>query len=1580
MEQKAFVLTNKGMQRDLSISKTGESSAYENRNIRITATDKDTLLSVTNERGNKEVEGLAFNGELVGYGVLNSYLILFTHEEGTDYIYRVDCGAGFKSILIFSGDLGFDLEHPIETIVDYETEDIQKIYWIDGKHVLRFMNFSDSYLEKHLTSGELYNNPVFSFAGDTTWFDSNRASDTAPTVEVVKDHGGNSRENGVAQYFITYYNKNGQQTGIVYSSPLVYLAPNGRGGAGDETNTNRITLNVSGLDSTFEYIRIYQIIRTSLDTQAAAYIIGDASVIDGKAVFVDDGAHREATEASSFLFIGSQPVIANTMTQKDGTLFLGNLQSIGNKSIDELEDVVKQNSFILNGDEFTYGKDWESALVHFEYSNTKDLKSDMNHIPYVYAEGYYPYESQLEYTNAQISTFKGGEKYRFAVRFIRPDGTMSKSFWIGDKVNPYYPKMRTDAAIERSLAVCELPDAVIDAAKQAGFNSVQLMIAKATYADRSVQAQGLVCPTVFNVYDRTFGLGYSQPSWIYRPRNGGFSFGHFSVTAKSDTPQAEIQSSWWDGDVIPLPLYKEDKYGNITDSSFSPTKYKAFSFSAILQSVDGRKHGFYVFTAYYFTSLEPPSHMDWNTAVISTGQRTRSNYKQVALFWLDFYDKAGIPVTYRLSYDEIYNYVKNREDYRLPRTPFDLYSANNDRVFSSGQRQYFFVDENTLTLNSPELDEQSISIDRNAGLNFRLIGASYFTGNISDYTISADNRKYPNEHNLLYNFSHRNLSLDTDSLGAWPLFIEYGYTKQSDTEYKIIYSQYSYMMYMWHKTGGIPSYSFDNETWSTLKSKQFCNLNFSYYTAFNNYHENEWSVSPDDIRQITPLGAKLYELKHNRLNETYTVDVDRFITMPDEFKYPVFNTNVLVEPGDTLSLKEVNTVSDPIRMTYKSSPHAVVSLPSVMADTLLPYMEGDSVFESEDDMIVPWKDKTAVSDGYLMYRKVNPDSATDVKDFSKGAYGEFECLASDGGLYLRATDWDDSAFNTFDAVKDIIAEKNVSSAVYVIAKDTTGKFWFVDTRSAKAISTNITAKYYQLSKSVHVTVTSTDISMKEVTVTMYKKKTSITDEILSEYTSKFATNQSEFAYNVDVPNNLFTVRIGVSIKYAGTYIDSDKQKHKLIPDFELPFADRLTVAADSSTKIDCNHIAAFSDALYIDPTDLTSYIDPTDTTSVLKFVNIAATPRYEYQLSKEGIMTCTGLYKYTYKKPDQKLFKLEHSELYGNKYLFVGELYKDYDALPIEQDTRYGGITEQAVEGNTFVTAGPQKLLSDTDVLSDKPVAVIDCSDLYRYITEECVFERNDFNVTLSKAGRELETITLPSLNALTLDEVLPTSNVKTDKFTVVKTDAGYCSAIEGLPETRMQQIRSSSDYKVCILRYGYARRGKFRMYINKYGQEQSTHTDRVNYREKRVGEKGTLDAKRYRVIGYDLLISSKNLEQLQKAHSSTWVVDSGRIDYTASTLVSALGDALVLPEVRKRTLELTVDGRYADKSRDGIIELYAGLYHREQGTWVLVSNVVKVRGRNKANTQIWEFTDDNIKYDTENTKKDSEENIAATA
>jgi hypothetical protein len=43
---------------------------------------------------------------------------------------------------LYEGNLNFSIDHPIEGIFNYETESIQKVYWVDGINPLRIINIA----------------------------------------------------------------------------------------------------------------------------------------------------------------------------------------------------------------------------------------------------------------------------------------------------------------------------------------------------------------------------------------------------------------------------------------------------------------------------------------------------------------------------------------------------------------------------------------------------------------------------------------------------------------------------------------------------------------------------------------------------------------------------------------------------------------------------------------------------------------------------------------------------------------------------------------------------------------------------------------------------------------------------------------------------------------------------------------------------------------------------------------------------------------------------------------------------------------------------------------------------------------------------------------------------------------------------------------------------------------------------------------------------------------------------------------------------------------------------------------------
>lgn len=191
---------------------------------------------------------------------------------------------------------------------------------------------------------------------------------------------------------------------------------------------------------------------------------------------------------------------------------------------------------------------------------------------------------------------------------------------------------------------------------------------------------------------------------------------------------------------------------------------------------------------------------------------------------------------------------------------------------------------------------------------------------------------------------------------------------------------------------------------------------------------------------------------------------------------------------------------------------------------------------------------------------------------------------------------------------------------------------------------------------------------------------------------------------------------------------------------------------------------------------------------------------------------------------------------------------------------------------------------------------------------------------------------------------------ISTDELTVVTDDGvNYYATIPSMSQDDLKAMQGNPDYRVCLIRKGYTRRGKFFKYVDKTGREKTTNTDRRTYRIYR----GSL---RWRIVGEELLRMGRLSE-----HSQTLSY------YGSSTLVFGLLDRIVLPPMRSKTKggksrNLTANGRIRNRDRDGIAELSIALYRRsDRNVWKRVSNICPVRGRSEDKTRLWEFSTDNF-------------------
>ena len=1168
MEQKIFPLQNRGMNRDGSISKADNSTAFENWNVRITARDHDTLLSVTNERGNSEISlGSQIQGTLIGWNVLNNHLILFTTNKqgsvatttrymasfyqglpnnftsmglhftfegatassvsigtgsslirpdeaaqmfnekfiaqnlpvvastqarttlgttkyyiefvfskkldgdvtlrgitgpdpvarsftvtpyelpyyregipisgGSDFIYRIDftddgpvmrrgntdsgSEIGEDGTFLYQGNLGFNPDYPIESVVYYETEEIQKIYWVDGLHVLRFMNFMES-------TDTMHN------AWNDTYFDSNRSADLGLRVTITKDNSGNNRANGVVQYLVTYYNKHGQQTGYVWVSDLVYLSPLDSGGSPEGFNSNSVTLKFTNLDESYEYFRVYSIERSSLNGTVTGYLIAENRV-SSNAVVIDNGKHLSTVDSSSLLFLGSQALVAGTMTHKDETLFLGDLSSIGKGNYDSIQDAI--DTYAFEDDEHVQtprvgDNVYISHLITFQ-AVTEETDTNIT------SNGIYPYSNQLKYTSSQITGFKGGEKYRFALMFRKDNGVNSDAFWIGDKINPIYPNStlsETELSIHRVIAKCTVPEEIMVAASSAGFTHAVLMVAEATYSDRLVLAQGVLNPTVFNVWERYENRVYAYSSWIFRPKFSPYAWRHFAPIENSISPYGEIQCNYWTADA-PTPYWREYTQADQT---------KGISIGDIVGTLDGFAD-YDVMTVTYgvrmsqdlyfvgaerfessvdliyvkflgsltqtifernFTGSNLPNvykNLDPNgikTFVDSTDSQTYQC--QVTYYDIEFHKGKGTGNDSRKSaWIKLHNYIVGEQglsenyipDYETYRDVWtrnldvnntEYYNAASDIRYSellpaqraaqwyahslstqNSDNNYYtsyhkkhvmFVDQNIVTLNSPELEQEAVNVDK-GDFKLRIVGVTKVTGNISDYTLTASPAHLAGQNLFETSFTNTSVSENPDGIISWPLYLENDLIedggadayvpdeidKRNDSSYNWGSGICQYWLHMWQKGGTIQDFIDDDEQkYSELQNKRFANLRYCWNTQFLS---SSVTYSPREIRHFNYTNEQLVSLKigsdENSSEKTYSANSTISLSLPSNHKYPILQSptgtspyGIGYEQPDYTYKKFSN---QPVTISFKSSPHAVISLGETSDgySRLLPY-------------------------------------------------------------------------------------------------------------------------------------------------------------------------------------------------------------------------------------------------------------------------------------------------------------------------------------------------------------------------------------------------------------------------------------------------------------------------------------------------------------------------------------------------------------------------------------------------------------------------------------------------------------------
>lgn len=499
-----------GIKRDHHPIKQETQFLWDAHNIRLTTRDGDTMMSITNERSTKEIMTFASGETYIGHAILGKYLVLFTKTGTTDTIYRIDMSTTPPNkVILYKGNLNLSIEHPIQAIADYEAELVQKVYWVDGLNTPRVINIakaelmypeeSDRQDKYDATKGysDLYKEAPFGFVQDLELNEE-------VSVERLSSSVG-SFPSGVVQYALTYCYKYGQESNIFYTSELLYTSFADRGGSPEDKISTAFKLTLKNIDTKFQYIRVYSIMRTSIDAVPTVKRVMDVDISDytsGDIVIVDNNTTGDIVDPNSLLYVGGKDITAGCITSKDNVLFLGDITYNRKSVYGALKDKLLTPNYQLKDDSGNPIKPTVAA---------RDILVGPSGSEYIYT-------NQLCKTT---STFKNNETYRLGCRFQYKNGEWSEPVWIDDYEYQFTPSLISSGnsnGIQVGKILANIQGSIVNILKAEGYKKMQPLIVLPSQKDRTVLAQGILCPTVGQVGNRKQGSGaYAQSSWLLRP-------------------------------------------------------------------------------------------------------------------------------------------------------------------------------------------------------------------------------------------------------------------------------------------------------------------------------------------------------------------------------------------------------------------------------------------------------------------------------------------------------------------------------------------------------------------------------------------------------------------------------------------------------------------------------------------------------------------------------------------------------------------------------------------------------------------------------------------------------------------------------------------------------------------------------------------------------------------------------------------------------------------------------------------------------------------------------------------------------
>jgi hypothetical protein len=363
---KRFVNTfNGGIDKDTSVNKYDNQHYYDAENIRIISNDTFSSGAVTNMNGlyeslrfetanytNENLPG-SFSlsrGTIYGIATIRDRVVFlgtFSAQAYSPYLEdtttvldvdmilstTVDEDGNFGSVTIhyaYKDDedgIGLHFNRDMAVVGRYESEDIQKVYWVNGIDPLRFYNLSEDNININylLDALDLEQGLTIKYPSSL---------DHVPDVNFSRINiddileGGNYTA-GVVQYAYQLYNKNGNVSTISPVTNPVYLASSNRyeiGGndIGEEVSKS-VKISIEDIDDRFNRIKVFALFSDTIDGNPTVNVIYEGEN-KGSLDLIDTNTPVDTLTYEEFLVFNNTTYIPNSIESKNNILFLGNVK------------------------------------------------------------------------------------------------------------------------------------------------------------------------------------------------------------------------------------------------------------------------------------------------------------------------------------------------------------------------------------------------------------------------------------------------------------------------------------------------------------------------------------------------------------------------------------------------------------------------------------------------------------------------------------------------------------------------------------------------------------------------------------------------------------------------------------------------------------------------------------------------------------------------------------------------------------------------------------------------------------------------------------------------------------------------------------------------------------------------------------------------------------------------------------------------------------------------------------------------------------------------------------------------------